>query len=104
ERSRRTPGSSACLSLPRKGRESPTNSRIRLRSNKFVGDYSRNSGNDRQHVAGRQDQVFVTGVLDLGAAVLAVDDLVADGHVDRDTVAVVVDTTGTDRDDLALLG
>src|SRR4051812_44280258 len=62
------------------------------------------SGNDGQHVAGRQDEVLVAAVLHLGAAVLAVDDLVAHRDVERDAVAVVVDATGTDRLDLALLG
>src|SRR5215510_9834441 len=62
------------------------------------------SGDDGEDVAGREDQVLLTGVLDLGAAVLAVDDLVTDRDVERDAVAVVVDATGADRHDLALLG
>src|SRR5665809_145886 len=62
------------------------------------------SGNDSEDVAGAQDEVVGTGVLDLGAAVLAVDDLVAHGHVQRDAVAVVVDPTRTDGQDMALLG
>src|ERR687897_3958696 len=62
------------------------------------------SGDDGEDVAGGEDQVLLAGVLDLGAAVLAVDDLVTHRDVERDTVAVVVDTTGTDRNDLALLG
>ena len=49
-------------------------------------------------------EVLLAGVLDLGAAVLAVDDLVADGDVERDAVAVVVDAARADREDLALLG
>ena len=57
-----------------------------------------------EHVAGREDEVLLAAVLDLGAAVLAVDDLVADGDVHGDAVAVVVDATGTDAQDLALLG
>ncbi len=36
---------------------------------------------DGQHVAGREDQVLLAAVLDLGAAVLAVDDGVAFGNV-----------------------
>src|SRR5690606_3526989 len=43
-----------------------------------------------EQVARGQDQVLLAGVLDLGAAVLAVDDLVADLDVERNTVAVVV--------------
>ena len=45
------------------------------------------SADDREHVAGREDEQLLAGVLDLGAAVLAVDDLVADVHVERDPVA-----------------
>src|SRR5690606_9065322 len=44
---------------------------------------------DREHVAGRQDEVVLAAELHLGAAVLRVDDLVADGDVERDAVAVV---------------
>src|SRR5687768_4574375 len=65
---------------------------------------AKGSGNYGEDVAGREDEVLLTGVLDLGAAVLAVDDLVTDRDVQRNAVAVVVDTTGTDRHDLALLG
>src|SRR4051812_40118840 len=64
----------------------------------------RESGNDGEDVAGGEDEVLLAVVLHLGAAVLAVDDLVADGDVQRDAVAVVVDAAGTDRLDLALLG
>ena len=42
-------------------------------------------------------------VLDLGAAVLRVDDRVADLDVDRDAVALVVDAAGADSEDGALL-
>ena len=52
------------------------------------------SGDDGEHVAGAEDEVLLAGVLDLGAAVLAVDDLVADADVERDAVAVVVDRPG----------
>src|SRR6185369_16467916 len=62
------------------------------------------SGDDGEHVARGEDEVLLAGVLDLGAAVLAVDDLVADVHVERHTVAVVVDATRADAQDLALLG
>src|SRR5690606_21395649 len=59
---------------------------------------------DRQDVAGRQDEELVGAELHLGAAVLAVQDAVADGDVERDTVSVVIDAAGADRHDLALLG
>src|SRR5690349_16748304 len=58
---------------------------------------------DGEDVAGAQDQVVLAVVLDLGAAVLGVDDLVTDIDVQRDAVAVVVDAAGAGRDDLALL-
>jgi len=57
-----------------------------------------------EHVAGREDEELVCTELHLGPAVLAVQDAVADGDVERDAVAVVVDATGADRHDLALLG
>src|SRR5664280_2029977 len=60
---------------------------------------------DRQHVPGGQDQVLLAGVLDLGAAVLAVEDGVADPDVERDPLlALVVPAAGADREDGALLG
>src|SRR5665811_1260459 len=62
------------------------------------------AGDDREDGASGQDEVLLAVVLDLGAAVLAVDDLVADGKVERNAVAVVVDAAGTDRQDFALLG
>src|SRR4249919_3518978 len=62
------------------------------------------SGNDGEDVASGEDEVLVSAVLHLGAAVLAVDDLVAHRDVERDAVAVVVDAAGTDGLDLALLG
>ena len=45
---------------------------------------------------GGQDEVVGVVVLHLGAAVLAVDHLVADRQVERDAVAVVVDAAGTE--------
>src|ERR1700758_1257484 len=61
-------------------------------------------GYDRQHVACRQDQVFLAVVLDLGAAVLAVDDGVTLRHVQRDPlVSVLVPPAGADCDDGAFL-
>ena len=58
---------------------------------------------DREDVAGREHQVLLAGVLDLGAAVLRVEDRVADLDVDRDAVALVVDAAGADSEDGALL-
>src|SRR5450756_1570142 len=64
----------------------------------------KSADDDREDVPSRQDEVLIAVVLDLGAAVLAVDDLVANGNVDRNAVAVVVDAAGTDRQDFTLLG
>src|SRR3954468_3619845 len=58
---------------------------------------------DREDVAGGEHEVLLAGVLDLGAAVLAVEDDVADGDVERDAVAVVVDPPRADSEDGALL-
>src|SRR3954451_19908159 len=62
------------------------------------------SADDGENVARGEDEVLLAAVLDLGAAVLAVDHLVADGDVEGDPVAVVVDATRTHAEDLALLG
>src|SRR5690606_40005745 len=59
---------------------------------------------DREDVAGREDEVLLVVVLDLGAAVLAVEYDVADLDVDRPALALVVDAAGADGDDGALLG
>src|SRR5256885_16865680 len=58
---------------------------------------------DREDVARGQHEVLLAGVLDLGAAVLAVEHDVADRNVERDAVAVVVEAAGADGDDGALL-
>ena len=42
---------------------------------------------DGEHVAGGEDEVLLAVVLDLGAAVLAVDDVVADLDVERDALS-----------------
>src|SRR6266516_1809727 len=57
---------------------------------------------DGEDVAGRQDQVLVALDLDLGAAVLRVNDLVPDLDVHRDALPIF-ETAGTHGDDLALL-
>src|SRR3954452_10975990 len=59
---------------------------------------------DAEQVARGQDEVVLAAVAHLGAAVLRVDDHVADAHIERDAVAVVVDAAGADGDDGALLG
>src|SRR5215210_6918573 len=58
---------------------------------------------DGEQVAGGEHEVLLPAVLDLGAAVLGVDDDVAHVHVERDAVAVVVDAAGAHGDDRALL-
>ena len=68
------------------------------------GDAAGSLLDDGEDVARGEDEVLLAAVLDLGAAVLAVDDHVADRDVERDAVAVVVEAAGADREDLALLG
>src|SRR5690606_8100459 len=65
---------------------------------------SRLSVDDSQHVAGGQDQVLLTVVLDLGAAVLGVDNDVAHLDIQGDAVALVVDAARAHGQNLALLG
>src|SRR4051812_25832636 len=56
---------------------------------------------DREEVVLAHDQVLLTIDLDLGAAVLREQHLVAGLHVERDDLAVLVALAGADRDDLA---
>src|SRR3954452_4599490 len=58
---------------------------------------------DREDVARGEDQVVLPVELHLGAAVLGVDDLVADLDVERNAAAVL-ETARADGDDGALLG
>src|SRR5687768_10094878 len=58
---------------------------------------------DGEQVTGGEDEVLLAAVLDLGAAVLRVDDDVTHVHVERNAVAVVVDAPGAHGDDRALL-
>src|SRR4051812_22123204 len=59
---------------------------------------------DSQHVAGREDQVLLAVVLDLGAAVLAVDHDVAFGHVQwNPLLAILIPAAGANCDDGAFL-
>src|SRR6185312_12875650 len=57
-----------------------------------------------EHVASRENEKVLSAVLDLGSAVLGVDDLVANRDVERNAVAIVVDAAWAYCDDLALLG
>src|SRR5712691_2471956 len=69
------------------------------------GDPARSALDDRQYVPCGQDQVLLAGVLHLGAAVLRVEDGLADLHVERDPLgAVLVPAAGAHGDDRALLG
>src|SRR4051812_1774355 len=58
---------------------------------------------DREHVAGGQDEVLLGAELDLGAAVLREDDGVTLVDVQRQPLAVL-EAAGADSDDGALLG
>src|SRR5919204_347646 len=57
----------------------------------------------REHIGLAEDQNLVGAELDLGAAVLRKDDLVALGNVHRDELAAVVAAAGADGEDLAAL-
>src|SRR3954453_8179609 len=56
-----------------------------------------------ENVALAQDQNVVGAELDLGAAVLRKNDLLALGHVHRDELAAVIAAAGANREDLAAL-
>src|SRR5215210_5394133 len=58
---------------------------------------------DREHVAGREDEVVLAIVLDLGTAVLAVDHGVADADVERHA-RTVLETARANGKDSPLLG
>src|SRR5918995_6247815 len=57
-----------------------------------------------KHVALAQHEELLAVDLDLRAAVLRIEDLVALGHVQREPLAVVVELAVADSEDLALLG
>jgi len=60
---------------------------------------------DCEDVASRQEQILLAVVLDLGSAVLAVNNDVADLDVERNALlAILIETAGAGRDDGALLG
>ena len=85
----RRPRQSAAPSIRLRVDPGPTASRFRL--------------DDREHVARGQDNVLVRSVLDLGPAVLGVNDDVAYLDVDGHAVALIVDAARPDGQDLALL-
>src|SRR5262245_20054526 len=62
------------------------------------------SVDDSEHVACGEDQILLTVVLDLSAAVLGVYDDVTDAHIHRDAGAGVIDPTRAHGQYLALLG
>src|SRR4051794_26793038 len=69
------------------------------------GTNARSALDDGEDVTSGEDEELLAAVLDLGAAVLAVEDRVADADVERDALlALVVEAARADRDDLALLG
>ena len=53
-------------------------------------------GDDSQYVASRENEQLFAAVLHLGAPVLGIDDTVADLDVERNPVALVVDSAGAD--------
>src|SRR5699024_1742892 len=64
---------------------------------------ARESGDDCEDVASRQDEVLLAAVLELRAAVLRVDDLVAHLDVELDAGAVVCNAAGAHGHNLTLL-
>src|SRR5215208_4109418 len=58
----------------------------------------------REHVGLPQDQVLVRAELDVGAAVLREDDLVALGHLERDQLTAIVAGAGADGQNAPALG
>ena len=62
----------------------------------------RSLGEDREDVVLAEEDVLLAVDLDLGARVLAEEDLVARLHVERDDLAVLEDLARADGDDDAL--
>ena len=65
--------------------------------------YALRSAENGQNIAGGDDQVILTLIVHLGAAVLGVQHLVTDLDVDRNALAGVVATARTDSQDFTLL-
>ena len=65
--------------------------------------YALRSAENGQNIAGGDDQVILTLIVHLGAAILGVQHLVADLDVDRNALAGVVATARTDSQDFTLL-
>jgi hypothetical protein len=61
------------------------------------------ANHDCEHVASAENQVLLATELDLGAAVLAKQNLVAYRHVNRDALASVVEAAWTYGNNLGLL-
>src|SRR5262249_38853454 len=109
-----TPCSSRCRALSAKLRifaiygslhEPPPRRRRRLRtgSGAVSTGVSGSLLDDREDIPGGEHQVLLAAPLDLGASILGVDHRVADLHVDRDPVALVVEATWAHSEDRALL-
>ena len=65
--------------------------------------YALRSAKNGQNIAGGDDQVILTLIVHLGAAILGVQHLVADLDVDRNALAGVVTTARADSQDFTLL-
>ena len=65
--------------------------------------YALRSAENGQNIAGGDDQVILTLIVHLGAAILGVQHLVADLDVDRNALAGVVTTARADSQDFTLL-
>src|SRR5579875_2079459 len=98
DRSWRRPGQAGTRGAgPPAGPGRRGDAKARLRSARLLLDHG-------EHVTGGEDEVLLVRVLHLGAAVLAVQDGVADLDVHRDALGPgVVEPARPDGDDLALL-
>src|SRR5690606_31578082 len=95
---RRNSGSSPCLVLLH-----ASTALDRNRSRAVDAGIRRLLLDDREDVAGGEDQVLLTAVLHLGPAVLRVQDPVTDLDVNGNPLAGVVDAARPDSEDGALL-
>src|SRR4051794_24338976 len=97
--------SSATTSAPSSGLGAGRSGRMSAHDGAGAYGWRCSALDDGEDVAGGEDEVLLAAVLDLGAAILAVEDRVADADVERDALlALVVEAARADRDDLALLG
>src|SRR3954465_14658270 len=97
--------SSATTSAPSSGLGAGRSGRMSAHDGAGAYGWRCSALDDGEDVTSGEDEELLAAVLDLGAAILAVEDRVADADVERDALlALVVEAARADRDDLALLG